>query len=121
MKIDRTTRLFLERDEAIRNDRILAALIESGDSPSVPRDVDHFACFKSRLARARFKWWAIFKRFAVASERTERENQRPHAITLVRAHAVDPPTINPITTMLALKAKSLGGDYDGWGCEVTKE
>ena len=121
MAIDRTTRLMLERDEAIRNDRIVAALLESGDSPESPREVDHFVFFSSRLMRTRFKWWAIFRRFAIASVRTDRDSQYPHAITLVRTHAVDPHTINPITTMLALKAISLGGEYDGWGCPVTSE
>jgi len=105
----------------IENRKVLTALRGHGDSPSEPRDVDHFAYFSNQTERSHFCDWATSQGFeAEASDADDLTSSKPWGAAFTRCHPVDEETIDGITIELEDKAIEFGGYYDGWGCPVTK-
>ena len=117
----RTTEHLRRRDRAIRHEAQLAVLREQGDDLDAPREVDHFARFRSRLARSRFRFWLMVNGYGVAFQKTDRADMPRYCITFVKAHALDEGTLVTLTDSLDTKIASLNGVYEGWGCQPSPQ
>ena len=110
---------FLYPSEADRqrmlNREVFKALKARGDDLQLPRQIDHFAYFKTDAVRNAFASFVWRKGFTVGPMSTSLRDTL--SITF---HRLDrPDDINDITVELDRTARQHGGDYDGWESPVT--
>lgn len=96
------------------NDEVRAALSRQGDNGSKPRQVDHLAYFKTMDSTQAFMQWVMDNGYTIC----------PHNHEFGIKFCKESPIIgiafdNDLAT-IKNKVKSLKGEYDGWGCPVTK-
>lgn len=105
--------------EWIQNGRVVERLQQSGDSPGVPRMVDHFLHFPSAEARRLFVG-SLPAEYGVAGEGLDRETEATHpfSLHLTRHHSVNLEVIDAVVAELYELADGVEGRYDGWGSPV---
>lgn len=108
---------------SMRNQKVLAALMDHGDDLTKPRPVDHVVYFGSTEARHEFRRKAAELGFAVRRElnaEDEEDREQPFGLILWRQQPVDPASIDAATSQLERLAAEVHGTYDGWECPVAK-
>jgi len=107
--------------QRMQNRRLLEELANDGDVHEMPRKVDHWLYFADEEGRTACKDTLTQIGFAVEAESVaEDEAQLPFSLVMSRVDSIDKPSINGITLELVRLAGEHRGDYDGWGCEVTR-
>lgn len=106
--------------QRIHNQRVVRALTEHGDDPSIARKIDHFAYFPDPAARKSFRDELVERGFAVEYEEEGDKGDLRFGIAFRSHGPVDLSSVDQLTIPLFVRAEQLGGHYDGWGCEVTK-
>jgi hypothetical protein len=99
--------------QRILNRRVMAVLAENGDNPSKPRAIDHFAYLPSASAAASLRDFLSNEGFNVEERGAENGTV---ALTFKRSDL--PERIDEVVLPIARRILELGGEYDGWGCEV---
>lgn len=84
------------------------------------RPIRHFAYFADWQSRQRFGQWARDQGFACADLAVAEGPApgRPFGCRLERADLPDEAGLTALVTALSDKAQELGGEYDGWECDV---
>ncbi len=102
--------------QAIRNRDVLQALRGHGDHLELPRPIDHWAYFPDAASAEAFAAWAEGEGFHLSPPPPSSDGSFG-----VRFDRIDQPdAIDSINLPLVEKAKALGGDYDGWECQVIR-
>ncbi len=98
----------------MRNRDVLELLRERGDRPQLPRLIDHWAYFPNRAAAESYAQWLHGEGYS--AEHRETDEGGSHVVRFFR---VDQPSlIDEIAHPLEQRAAELGGEYDGWECQV---
>jgi hypothetical protein len=103
-----------------RDSEVVKRLAGLGDVATMPRLVDHRAYFPTPADRARFIEQLRNKGFEIMQEGEGGYGKRPLSVDFRRSDPVVLEHIHPVAWELRELAASVGGDYDGWGCTVTK-
>ena len=101
---------------------VVRQLEQHGDRTELPRKVDHFVDFPSQDGRAAFQRAVMAQGFAAEDASQDRNDDGTWRFKL-HVTRVDPVEISHIvhvTEWLVATATHYGGEYDGWGCPVTK-
>lgn len=100
--------------QRIANRNVVNVLLDRGDKPQIPRPIEHWAHFPDERGAAAFAAWLQARDFTItASEPVE------PARHLVRFMRVDQPSgIDDVVLPLHARAEELGGEYDGWECQL---
>ncbi len=109
-----------EDSQQIFNRHVIENLMESGDTLTTPRPVDHFASFPTKADRAAFIQAAKDAGYEVISEKYNKEPdcETPFTVGLQRVSAVEFDIIDEMTFELFDLAMENNGDYEGWGAPV---
>jgi len=99
---------------------VVENLAKHGDVAEKPRVVDHRAYFSATADRAGFAEAVRRKGFAVRREGEGGDGGRRLWVDFERTDPVVLDHIHEIAWELYQLAESFGGEYDGWGCVVTK-
>jgi hypothetical protein len=101
--------------QRLLNRRVTDALTEQGDTLSKPRMIDHWAYMPNAAQAPHLQDYLRENGFTVDEPQIEEG-----AVTL-SFHREDAPSgIDEVVIPLARRVQELGGEYDGWGCEVEK-
>lgn len=100
--------------QRIGNREVLASLERAGDDHDEVRPIDHAAKFSDAASLASFRVDVERLGFAVTSQSTDEDG----ALWLDFTRDDRPSEINEVALPLYRAALALGGQYDGWGCEV---
>lgn len=103
----------LEDLQRILNRRVVDNLAAHGDNSSEPRSIEHFAYLPSANAAEDLRSYLRERGFSVESPRIE---DGPVAVAFKRSDR--PESIDDVVIPIARHIQDLGGEYDGWGCEV---
>lgn len=108
--------------QRMQNRRLLEGLAAEGDAHEVPRKVDHWLYFADDEGRKACRDTLVEIGFAVEEETFAEDDgdQLPFALVVSRVDSVDKHSINGVTLELVRLAGENRGDYEGWGCPVTK-
>lgn len=101
--------------QRIRNRRVTSILADHGDSLSEPRPIDHLAYLPNAVAAASLRDYLSEQGFIVDEPRCE-----DSSVALSFKRTDRPDGIDDVVIPIARHVRELGGDYDGWGCEVVK-
>lgn len=104
--------------ERMKNEKVLRALIDEGDTLETPREIDHWAFFETLQAATTFAADIAASGFKLRVPPGPLEDEGPIQVQFWRVDAPD--DIDGITADLGEKARALGGDYDGWECPVMR-
>lgn len=107
-----------EQFESVKNSSVLAALDEHGDSHNVPREIRHWAYFRSESDRSLFKAEVVKLGFAVDWESHQPGEELPFGITLSKKQPATQQALDASSRELLNLAERFNGDYDGWETEV---
>jgi uncharacterized protein (TIGR01619 family) len=99
--------------QRILNRRVVDNLAAHGDNPSEPRQVDHFAYLPDTAAAASLRDHLHKQGFSVDEPRIASGTV---AVSFKRTDR--PEDIDDVVIPIARRIQELGGEYDGWGCEV---
>jgi uncharacterized protein (TIGR01619 family) len=107
-----------ERDmQLINNRRVCEQLESNGDDITKARQIDHFVLLPNLESCSTFLSSIKSEGFSIGYAP---EGSNGHEELLVEFSRIDcPDQINDIVMSLYDRAKALGGDYDGWGCEIS--
>jgi regulator of RNase E activity RraB len=101
----------------IMDRRVLEALQERGDQPEVPREVDHMVYFDERTA-AETAARALTERGFEFFDEPVKEREGKFALAFHRKETCAFPDVQRFVSEILDVVIPLGGNYDGWGCEV---
>ena len=103
---------------SIEDMKIIEHLEKLGDRLDTPREIEHFASFDSRQQADMFVIWARNARFSI--EQVAAPTQDVQAYIVVFKHSGRPvlDELIPHTTAIEKNASRIGGEYQGWTCEV---
>ena len=102
--------------QSLKNQAICERLSDLGDDLAKPRTVDHLATFDARKDRELFVDYVLKAGFEIVSMPEPDDMSIRFEVVFSRS---DPPAeIDQAVLPLVDKAESLGGDYEGWNCEV---
>ena len=107
--------------QRMQNRRLLEGLAAEGDVHELPRKVDHWLYFADAEGRAACRDTLTAIGFTVEEEAEADEGQLPFSLVVSRVDSIDKPSINGVTLELVRLAGEYRGDYDGWGCEATRD
>lgn len=105
----------------MENAAVCRYLESLGDTLTQPRDIDHFANFPDEASAQAFIAQALTQGFRLADGPVRESEDEPYSVQLVRADTPHHATIDALTDPLFEAAQRLGGQYDGWGCEVQED
>lgn len=100
--------------------KVIEQLKKHGDNCAAIRDVDHYAYFPTHEKATQFVDWLAANGYSVSDD-------EPHAceesfgVSFVVQSRADLESISAHTFRFSEKAFELGGEYDGWGCEVQRD
>lgn len=100
------------------NGQVLRQMAEQGDDLSIPREIDFVVIFPSEEAALKFALRLLKNGQKVSFSDYEENDALPWQVV---AHPFMNPThenISGYEGLLAEEAASLGGQNDGWGCEI---
>lgn len=102
--------------QRIHNRRVVALLEEHGDRLTMPRWIDHRAYMPSDTSAETLQVSLFERGFSV-----EVHHGDGSGAVIVDFKRIDAPAeIERVVIPVFDLVRSLGGDYDGWGCEVEK-
>jgi regulator of RNase E activity RraB len=109
--------------QRMQNRRLLEGLAAEGDVHELPRKVDHWLYFADEEGRMACRDTLTAIGFELEEETVAEDegSQLPFALVVSRVDSVDKQSINGVTLELVRLAGECRGDYDGWGCEATRE
>ena len=99
--------------QRILNRRVVNNLATHGDNASEPRPIDHLAYLPDATAAASLRDHLHKHGFSVDEPRIDGGTV---AVSFNRTDA--PEDIDDVVIPIARRIQQLGGEYDGWGCEV---
>jgi regulator of RNase E activity RraB len=102
----------------IMNRRVCFQLEKAGDALQKEREIDHFAYFPTAETRASFVARAKDLGFEWRDSGDSEKPGDKFAAHLVRADVPSFANIDAVTLPLFELAQEMGGNYDGWGCNV---
>jgi regulator of RNase E activity RraB len=111
-----------ERWQWILDYRVVRQLEKSGDNPEKPRVIDHVAHFRDSAAVDAFVAHAATVGFVESQRHEEPDAESPYP-WMVEMQREDPVTIDHIHDVvmdLIERVEAHDGDYDGWGCAITR-
>jgi hypothetical protein len=100
--------------QVVQDLKVIASLEKHGDALTVPRQIDHLACFQSAADVATFTAWARTAGYTVVVAQPPGD----HRVEFFHVGLPDLDSINPHSIGIARKAREHNGEYDGWGCMV---
>ncbi|CAN5677916.1 DUF695 domain-containing protein [soil metagenome] len=103
-----------ETFEYMTNDKVIRNLTKEGDDLSQPRQVDHWAYFKTEEERDQFSSFALKEKFKIENKTTVDNSILKYGLQFSRIDNVQINNISKITINLRQEAKRLNGQYDGW-------
>jgi uncharacterized protein (TIGR01619 family) len=101
--------------QRISNRRVIESLESHGDNLSEPRLIDHRAYLPNAAAAAELRAYVSGQGFSV-DEPTIDGGQ----VVLDFKRSDQPGKIDDVVVPVARRVQELGGEYDGWGCEVVE-
>lgn len=104
--------------QIIKDMRVLEALKNDGDDHSIERHVDHWIYFDDPNTAKQYQDWAV--EFGLEEARPIEFVEGRHEVRLKHHGTMLLADISGVTIPLALKAKEMGGDYDGWETPVMR-
>ena len=107
-------KLFGKSQKMHPDDAVRMALAKNGDDGSKVRLVDHFAYFKNELDTATYMTFVQDRGYMVDLSAEE------FGVNFKKEASVASPEFDMEIAILTVKAAELKGEYDGWGCPVTK-
>lgn len=99
--------------QRILNRRVTDNLEAHGDNPSEPRPIDHLSCLPDATAAANLRDYLREQDFSTDEPRIE-----GGSVVLGFQRSDRPDSIDDVVIPIARRIQELGGEYDGWGCEV---
>ena len=100
--------------QRIANQNVVNVLLDRGDKPQLPRPIEHWAYFPDAARAAAFVDWLQAHDFTITvSEPVERAS---HVVRFMRVD--QPSAIDEVVLPVHARAEELGGEYDGWECQV---
>ena len=103
--------------QRIMNRRVCQQLEKNGDNLSNERKIDHLALFPNPKAQAALAGYVQGEGFTVESAPDEPDVNGQFGVEFYRVD--QPARIDETVVLLFRKVTELGGEYDGWGCEVS--
>lgn len=103
--------------QGMMNRRVLESLETHGDDLTIPRKLDHRAYFKTPTDAEAFTTGIKALGFAIE---TSNHQQGEAGIYVDFCRPDAPEHINDVTAEILSLVAVHNGEYDGWGCEVTK-
>jgi regulator of RNase E activity RraB len=107
-----------EQMQCMQNRKVLESLTENGDPLTEPRDVMHWAYFKTPHGREDFRNEIVTLGYRVDSETEHPGDEYPQGICFLRNHSMDPLELDRTILELFRLASRFQGDYDGWETQV---
>lgn len=104
--------------QRIRNQRVVRVLTEHGDNNALPRKIDHFAYFPDEATRREFAREVGEGGYDVTFGPESDDADQLFALTFSHVAPVELAAIDRVTVGHFRRITELGGDYDGWGCEI---
>jgi hypothetical protein len=101
--------------QRIRNRRVVDVLQANDDNISLPRLIDHRAYLPTRSAVAALQAQLLAQGFGLVGEPGDEKDED---LALDFARIDRPDDIDAVVLPLFDAVVALGGNYDGWGCEV---
>ena len=102
--------------QRIQNRRVLALLEEHGDRLDVPRWIDHRAYMPTPAAAEALQIHLFELGYSIDTH----ADDEGEAVTVDFKRIDRPQEIEQVVIPIFDTVRSLGGTYDGWGCEVEK-
>jgi hypothetical protein len=102
--------------QRILNRRVTDNLAAHGDNLSEPRPIDHLAYMPTAASAADLRDFLRGQGFAIDEPRIE-----GGSVALAFKRSDRPDRIDEVVVPVARRVQELGGEYDGWGCEVVTE
>lgn len=99
--------------------RVIEQLMKHGDDGSIPRDVDHYAYFPTLDGAQHFVNW-LNENGCTVPNTEPRDCEDMFGVSFVCHTPADLESISAKTVSFYEKAEELGGEYDGWGCEIQR-
>ena len=99
--------------QRILNRQVVENLVAHGDNPSEPRPIDHFAYLPNATAAANLRDYLGAQDFSIDEPSIE-----GGTVALSFQRPDRPDSIDDVVVPIARRIQELGGEYDGWGCEV---
>lgn len=99
--------------QRIGNRKVTDNLAAHGDSLSAPRPIDHFAYLPDAAAAANLRDFLDRQGFVIDEPTVE-----DGCVALCFKRSDRPDQIDEVVVPIARRVQELGGEYDGWGCEV---
>lgn len=103
--------------QRMMNRRVLEQLEKRGDNLDDERRVDHLVFLPTSASRLSFIKHLKFEGFIIDNAPDTLNDSRRYSIEFSRIDR--PAAIDDVVVPLFEKLTVLGGDYDGWGCEVS--
>jgi regulator of RNase E activity RraB len=104
----------LGKNKTNPDDTIRMTLRQNGDNGTKPRVVEHLAYFKTMDATQAFMEWVMANGYTLDNSNHE------FGVKFVKECVVAGQTFDSELAMLRSKVKGMKGEYDGWGCPVTR-
>jgi len=101
--------------QRILNRRVTDSLAANGDRLTESRPIDHFAYFPNATAAASLRDYLREENFSVDEPRID-----GGTVALNFKRYDRPDSIDDVVIPIARRIQEVGGEYDGWGCEVVK-
>lgn len=97
------------------NAQLVAALVARGDRVAQPRIVEHSAHFAEQEPAT-----AAGRKLGALGSRVTSSSDTEGGVTLTVSRSVPLTAIDEATVQVLEAVRRHGGDYDGWGCELTR-
>ncbi|MFS0644802.1 DUF695 domain-containing protein [Siminovitchia sp. 179-K 8D1 HS] len=110
----------LYQQQHMGNRQVIDALVESGDSLTTPRKVEHWLYFENSKMMKRFAKAVKKEGFSIEQETKDMNEDGKYEITISREDRVDFDSINEVTDLLVEISERYEGEYDGWETFVVK-
>lgn len=104
--------------QVVQDLKVLNALTQNGDNPSIEREVFHWAYFEQESNAQNFAEWLSSQGYSVSSTNIENKN---YQVRFSHIGSMILPEITRHTVTLNRQARSMNGDYDGWETSVEKQ
>lgn len=99
--------------QRVLNRRVIEQLAAYADNHSEPRLIDHFAYLPNAAAIAELREFLAGQGFSVGQPKID---NGPVGLSFTRFDRPD--RIDDVVVPIARRIREIGGEYDGWGCEV---
>lgn len=102
------------------DNRVLRAIAEDGDDPTISRRVDHWVHFEGFAARDAFAEWVRTQGYTIEQIINPSEDRESIAVQFWSDSETAEETIHTMISRLVDAAEKHGGTYDGWETHVVR-